>query len=195
MRNVSLIVVAALAVASAGLLAQGRSRAGTGNPVSESLRRQWNGVSRNIAKSADMMPESDYGFRPVDTVRTFGQIIAHVAGANYLICSAAKGEKKSPYAEDEFEKTLTAKADIVKALTESLAYCDGQFTALDDKSGTELVAMPFGMPKTARAGALMMNIGHMNEHYGNLVTYFRIKGMVPPSSQTAPAPTPKPRKP
>jgi len=191
MRKMSWIVAAAMAVASAGLLAQGRSRAGTGNPISESLRRQWNSVSKNIAASAEMMPESNYGFKPVDTVRTFGQVVAHVAGANYLICSAAKGEKKSPYTEDEFEKTLTAKADIVKALTASLVYCDGQFTALDDKSGAELVAMPFGMPKTARAGALMMNVGHMNEHYGNLVTYFRIKGMVPPSSQTGPAATPR----
>ena len=191
MRKMSWIVAAAMAVASAGLLAQGTSRAGTGNPVSESLRRQWRSVSKNIAASADMMPEGNYSFKPVDSVRTFGQVVAHVAGANYLLCSAAKGEKKSPYAEDEFEKTLTAKADIIKALTASLMYCDGQFTALDDKSGAELVAMPFGIPKTARAGALMMNIGHMNEHYGNLVTYFRIKGMVPPSSQTGPAPTPK----
>jgi uncharacterized damage-inducible protein DinB len=191
MRKMSWIVAAAMAVASAGLLAQGRSRAGTGNPVSESLRRQWASVSKNITQSAEMMPESGYGFKPVDTVRTFGQVVAHVAGANYLLCSAAKGEKKPPYAEDEFEKTLTAKADIVRALTASLVYCDGQFTALDDKSGTELVDLPFGMPKTARAGALMMNIGHMNEHYGNLVTYFRIKGMVPPSSQTRSAPAPR----
>ena len=121
---------------------------------------------------------------PASVGRTFGQILAHVAGANYLFCAASKGEK-SPHAEDEFEKTAKTKAEIVKALNDSLAYCDGQFTALDDKSGAELIAMPFGMAKAARAGALMMNIGHLNEHYGNLVTYFRIKGIVPPSSRPA----------
>jgi uncharacterized damage-inducible protein DinB len=152
------------------------------NPVSDSVRSTWKGARTYIRDSADQMPEADYGFKPVATVRTFGQILAHVAGANYLFCSAAKGEK-SPHAEDEFEKSATTKAAIIKALDDSLAYCDASYTALTDKSAGELVDMPFGMPKTARAGVLIMNTGHLSEHYGNLVTYFRIKGMVPPSSK------------
>ena len=183
MRTTSLAVAATLAFGFVSVSAQ-TPRAGSGNPVSTSLRQQWDTVKKNISESAEIMPEADYLFRPVDSVRTFGQILAHVAGANYLFCAASKGEK-SPHAEDEFEKTAKTKAEIVKALNDSLAYCDGQFTALDDKSGAELVAMPFGMAKTARAGALMMNVGHLNEHYGNLVTYFRIKGIVPPSSRPA----------
>jgi uncharacterized damage-inducible protein DinB len=177
-------VVAALMLGFAPLGAQrGPSpRAGSGNPVSSSLRAQWDDVRKNVSESANIMSEADYSFRPVDSVRTFGQILAHVAGANYLFCAASKGEK-APHAEDEFEKGATTKTAIVRALNDSLSYCDGQFTALDDKSGAEMVVMPFGLPKTARAGALMMNIGHLNEHYGNLVTYFRIKGIVPPSSR------------
>ena len=186
MHKASLIVVAgALALASfltGGLLAQGTSRAGIGNPISQAMRQGWNTARKNITESAELMPEADYAFKPVDGVRTFGQILAHVAGANYMFCSASKGEK-SPHGEDDFEKTATTRAAIVKALDESMAYCDGQFTALDDKSAAEMVAMPFGRPKAARAAALMMNVGHLNEHYGNLVTYFRIKGMVPPSSR------------
>jgi uncharacterized damage-inducible protein DinB len=181
----SVVAAAALAVVSvitAGLLAQGSSRAGSGNPISQAIRQGWTTAQKNITDSAELMPESDYGFKPVEGVRTFGQILAHVAGANYLFCSASKGEK-SPHAEDDFEKTATTKAAIVKALAESMAYCDGQFTALDDRSAAELVTMPFRMPKAARASALIMNVGHLNEHYGNLVTYFRIKGMVPPSSR------------
>ncbi len=183
MRSTAFAVAAALVFGCVSLAAQ-TPRAGTGNPVSTSLRRQWDSARKNVTESAEIMPEADYSFRPVDSVRTFGQILAHVAGADYLLCAASKGEK-SPHAEDEFEKTAKTKAEIVKALNDSLAYCDGQFTAIDDKSGAELVAMPFGMPKTARAGVLMMNIGHLNEHYGNLVTYFRIKGIVPPSSRPA----------
>jgi len=182
MRITSLAIAVALACGFTSLSAQ--TRAGSGNPVSTSLRHQWDNAKKNLTQSADIMSEADYGFRPVDSVRTFGQIIAHVAGANYLFCAASKGEK-TPHAEDEFEKNAKTKADIVKALNDSLVYCDGQFTALDDVSGAEMVTMPFGLPKEPRAGALTMNIAHLNEHYGNLVTYFRIKGIVPPSSRPA----------
>ena len=185
MQKVSFLVVAgAFAVVSltGGVLAQGTSRAGSGNPISQAIRQAWTTAQKNITASAELMPEATYDFKPVESVRTFGQILAHVAGANYEFCAASKGEK-SPHAEDAFEKSATTKTAIVKALADSMTYCDGQFTALDDKSAAETITMPFGMPKAARASALMMNVGHLNEHYGNLVTYFRIKGIVPPSSR------------
>ncbi|HET9468970.1 MAG TPA: DinB family protein [Vicinamibacterales bacterium] len=146
------------------------------------VRTAWDGAKRNLTRSAEQMPEADYAFRPVNTVRTFGQILAHVAGANYVFCAAAKGEK-SPHEEAAFEKTATTRAQIMKALADSMAYCDGAIAALDDKRAAEIVELPFGMGKGARALPLMLNTGHLQEHYGNLVTYFRIKGMVPPSSQ------------
>ncbi len=152
------------------------------NPVSDAIRQSWTGARTNVKESADDMAEDGYAFRPVDSVRTFGQIIAHVAGANYVFCSAAKGEKP-PHAEDEFEKSATTKAAIVKALDDSLAYCDAVFNGLTDASAAQMVTMPFGMGEHARAFALIANTGHLNEHYGNLVTYFRIKGIVPPSSR------------
>ena len=108
------------------------SIAAAANPISAGVRRAWEGAKRNLTQSAELMPEKDYAFRPVDTVRTFGQILAHVAGANYVFCSAAKGEK-SPHAEAEFEKTATTRAQIVKALSDSIAYCDAAYAALDDK--------------------------------------------------------------
>jgi len=152
------------------------------NPVSDAIRQSWKSAETNIKQSAEVMPEADYGFRPVASVRTFGQILAHVAGANYVYCAVAKGEKAS-HAEDEFEKSATTKAAITKALGDSLAYCDGVYNGLTDTSASEVVTMPFGMGDHARAFALMGNTGHLEEHYGNLVTYFRIKGMVPPSSR------------
>ncbi len=159
-----------------------RSAAQTGDAVSQAIKQAWAGARRNISESADQMPEDGYAFRPVDTVRTFGQILAHLAGANYVFCAAAKGEK-SPYAEDHFEKTATTRAAIRKALADSLAYCDQAYDSLTDAKAAELVAMPFGMGKSPRAAALLGNTGHLQEHYGNLVTCFRLKGMVPPSSR------------
>lgn len=151
------------------------------NPVSDAVREGWNGAKRNLSRAADAMPEAKFGFKPVDTVRTFGQIVAHVAGANYIFCAAARGEK-APYAEDHFEKTATTKAAITKALGDSISYCDAAYTALDDRKAGEMIAAPFGSGKSARASALMGNTGHLQEHYGNLVTYLRINGIVPPSS-------------
>jgi uncharacterized damage-inducible protein DinB len=152
------------------------------NPVSDVVRNQWNGVKRNIAESAEQMPEANYAFKPTPDVRTFGQILAHVAGASYVFCAAAKGEK-TPFAEDAFEKTATTKAAIVKATTDAIAYCDGAFAAATDATLGQMVAAPFGSGQVPRANPLVGQIGHDNEHYGNLVTYFRIKGLVPPSSK------------
>ena len=163
------------------LLASGITAQGT-NPISDSVRQSWNDAKGNLQKSAELMAEADYSFKPVESVRTFGQILAHVAGANYEFCAAARAEK-SPFGEDHFEKNAKSKAEIVKAVNDSIAYCDTAYKALTERTAAESVTMPFGMSSRPRAAALIGNTGHVQEHYGNLVTYFRIKGMVPPSSR------------
>lgn len=175
------VVFGTIIVLSAFVEAQSPT-AGNANPISQAIRDAWNGAKQNVVKSASVMPEAKYSFKPVDGVRTYGQILAHLAGANYIFCAAAKGEKP-PYAEDAFEKTATTRAAIVKALEDSVKYCDAAYTSLDDRKAAELVDEPFGGGKSARASALMGNTGHLQEHYGNLVTYLRINGLVPPSSQ------------
>jgi len=149
--------------------------------VSGAVKQNWDSVKRNVKESAAQMDEANYAFKPVDSVRTFGQILAHVAGASYVFCAAAKREK-SPFSEEHFEKSATGKAAIVKAVDDSIAYCDTAYAALTDATGAESVTLPFGMGTGPRSSPLIMNFGHLQEHYGNLVTYFRIKGMVPPSS-------------
>jgi uncharacterized damage-inducible protein DinB len=163
-----------------GLTLTAQSGAAAANPISQAIREAWSDAERNIKESADAMPEAKFAFRPVSTVRTFGQILAHVAGANYQFCSVAKGER-APHAEDEFEKSATTRAAIVKALNDSLAYCDTAYASLDDKKAAEMIGS--GGARQARAAALIGNTDHLNEHYGNLVTYFRINGIVPPSSR------------
>jgi hypothetical protein len=168
-------MAAVLVLAAAPAFAQG-------NPTSDAVRKAWGSVKQNITESAEQMPEANYGFKPVDSVRTFGEILAHVAGANYVFCSTAVSEK-APHSEDEFEKNAKTRADVIKALNDSIAYCDAKYNALTDASGAKMIDMPYNMGRTAGVYALMLNTSHNAEHYGNLVTYFRIKGMVPPSSK------------
>ena len=154
----------------------------TANPISDGIRSQWSSAKRNLQQSAEMMPEASYDYRPVDGVRNFGEILSHVAGANYVFCAAAKGEK-TPFAEEHFEKAAKTRAAIIKATADAIAYCDAAYTALTDASAAQMVTQPFGQGQTTRTAVLVGNLGHINEHYGNLVTYFRINGIVPPSSR------------
>lgn len=170
-----------LAVAMTALVLPSRAAAQSPNPITQVLRGAWSEVKTNVRRSADVMPEAKYGFKPVDSVRSFGAILAHVAGASYEFCAAARGAK-TPHAEDEFEKSAKTKADIVKALDGAIAYCDEVYKTLDDAKAAEIVNGVFGGPKGPRAAALFGNTGHFQEHYGNIVTYLRINGLVPPSS-------------
>ncbi|HUF49131.1 MAG TPA: DinB family protein [Vicinamibacterales bacterium] len=154
----------------------------TGDAVAASVRQAWQAARTNLTGSAEALTEADYGFRPVDTVRTYGQILTHIAGANYVFCSAARGEA-SPHAESAFEETVTTREAIIATLAESLTYCDAAYDAATDVTLAESITLPFGQGTGARALALVGNIGHLNEHYGNLVTYMRIRGVVPPSSR------------
>lgn len=176
------VAVSARQAAPAKAAPAAKAPAASANPASDGIRNSWKEAKLNLKESAEQMPESNYAFKPVDTVRTFGQILAHVAGANYVFCAAAKGEK-SPAGEGDFEKSATTKAAISKALDDSIAYCDGAYAVLTDATAGKMVKAPFGSGEQARAEVLVGNIGHDAEHYGNLVTYFRIKGMVPPSSK------------
>ena len=140
----------------------------------------WAGAKRNIVESAEQMPDADYSFKPVDTVRTFGQVLAHVADSNYFYCARSKGEAP-PVPDGTLEKTATTKAAIVKALGESVAYCDAVYASLTAASAADMVKA--GNTQIPRVQPLFSNGSHNVEHYGNLVTYFRIKKMVPPSTK------------
>ncbi len=145
------------------------------------------GVNRKfLVGAAEEMPEQFYGLRPGAQmeVRTFGQIVGHLANFNFLWCSDAKGER-NPNQGNDFEK-LTAKADLVKALSSALDYCDGAYAALTDASGMDIIQATTdsgGKVPLLRISRLILNLAHNNEHYGNLVTYMRIKSIVPPSSR------------
>jgi uncharacterized damage-inducible protein DinB len=162
-------------MASAGL-AQSAPPART-NPVSDNYRFLYGGIKAILLKSAELTPEEQYAFKPVDGVRTFGQIVGHVADSQYLFCSRAMGEKNPA---PGVEKSKTTKADLIAALKESFAYCDRAYDALTDATLADGVQAHAG-PST-KVGVLETNNLHAVEHYGNLVTYMRLRNLVPPTS-------------
>ena len=180
-----------------GLLVALPAAAQTAPPtVAAFVRQLYMGNQRNIVNSGNKVPEEFYGLRPGPQmeVRTFGQHLLHVATYNFLWCSQAKGEK-NPNEGRNLEKELTAKADIVKVLGDSFAYCDGAYNALTDASGAEIVTITQEngqVQQRPRMGLLMLNVAHNNELYGNLVTTMRMKSIVPPSSEPRPAPQAQP---
>jgi uncharacterized damage-inducible protein DinB len=154
------------------------------NPISAFTKRVY-GLQKDIlVRSAEKMPEENYSFKPAESVRSYGQIIGHLADAQYLFCSVALGEKNP---EPKIEQTKTSKADLIAALKTAFAYCDKAYDGMTDASGSQIVKM-FGND-SPKLGVLNFNNMHNMEHYGNLVTYMRIKNIVPPTSErTSPPP-------
>lgn len=150
----------------------------TGDGYTSTVTSSWNRVKRLLAASAEAMPESGYAFKPTPDVRTYGELIGHLADDHYLFCSGLKGEK-NPKEGVAFEK-LATKADFVKALNESIAYCDPVYAAAKDDAK---MTQPLPTRRDTPFSSMLMNVTHDSEHYGNLVTYLRVKGIVPPSSQ------------
>jgi uncharacterized damage-inducible protein DinB len=148
------------------------------DPALAGIKSQWKTMSDNIAKAADEVTEKDYAFKPVPTVRSFGELVGHVAGTQNMICAAVLGDK--PPAEDAIEKSAKTKAALVKALKESNEYCAKAYSIAPSAFG-DMIDL-FG-DKSAKIAALALNAVHDGEHYGNVVTYMRLKGMVPPSSK------------
>ncbi|MCL6508532.1 MAG: DinB family protein [Bryobacteraceae bacterium] len=136
-----------------------------------------NTVKNYVLQSAAKMPEEHFAFAPVPEVRSFAAILGHIADAQYAFCSAVLGEKNPA---PGIEKTKTAKADLEAALKEAFAYCDRAYAISDAQAG-ETVKF-FGAERT-KLNVLSFNTAHTWEHYGNLVTYMRMKGIVPPSSE------------
>jgi uncharacterized damage-inducible protein DinB len=169
---------AALALVILALPAVSISAQGQANPIAAGQKFLYTMVKSNIVKSAEKMPEANYSFKPTPEVRSFGQLLGHIADSQYLFCSAVLGK---PNPAPGVEKSKTSKADLVKALNEAFAYCDQAVDGLTDAQAGALVKF-FGGDQ-AKATVLSFNTSHNNEHYGNIVTYLRMKGLVPPSSE------------
>ena len=149
-------------------------------PLSEGLRRSYNGIKMNLTEAAQKFDEASYNYTPSPEIRGFGAQLAHVANSQFNACSAATGVA-NPHQGSNLEKTKTTRADIIQALADSFAFCDPAFANLTDQSAAELVKQ--GQNEVARGSVLSNLISHGNEEYGIMTVYIRMKGMVPPSTE------------
>jgi len=156
------------------------------NPITASEKGLYSFVSGAVIAAAQKMPEENYSFKPTPDVRSFGQIVGHVADANYNFCSQTLGEANP---STGIEKTKTSKADLVAALKDAVAYCNKTFDGMTDAKGSQMTK--FRNFDMAKLTLLSLNTAHTDEHYGNMVTYLRIKGIVPPTSENPPGQAPK----
>ena len=151
------VLVTAALCATAPLVAQQADN----DPLTAS-RRAFTEVSAWVVAAAEMVPADKYGYKPAEPVRTFGQLVGHLADSFNYYCAVGGG--RNVEWSDAIEKGITDKAALVAELTKALATCTAPYT-----SG-------------GRFRALVDNVGHTSIHYGNMVTYLRMMGMTPPSS-------------
>ncbi len=179
-RTILLMLGLSLSVATAS--AQAPDGGGQKFGLAASLQRQYNGIKTNLTEAANKLSDAEYSFRPSPDMRVYGAQFGHTAFFHYVFCAVAKGEA-NPNQED-FEKNnqkMTSKADVVKILADSFAYCDPVFASLTDDSALQFVKQ--GANEETRAAVLANLIRHDNEEYGVISVYIRLKNLVPPSTE------------
>ena len=175
-----MLLICLLAPAAAAIAQDGPPAAAAPheNPLSTHNKFVYAVTQKILLRAAEKMPEENYAFKPTEAVRSFGQIVGHVADAQYTFCSVVIGEKNPA---PKVEKTKTSKADLIAALKDAFAYCDKAYGGMTDASATQMVKLMGG--DTPKLGVLTVSNAHTMEHYGNLVTYLRMKDIVPPTSE------------
>ena len=167
--------------AASSLLAQQPAAAAAGGVVaaasiSKEARQAYTQIKNNLSKLAEKVPEDAYSYKPVDSVRTIGELIGHISDAQTRFCSSVNGEVKPAGASK-----LKAKAELVAAFKESVAECDKAFDGLTDANAMDPIKGPRG--ERTRLSSLLAVVIHGNEEYGYLAVYLRMKGITPPSSE------------
>jgi uncharacterized damage-inducible protein DinB len=147
----------------------------TSPSMSAEVTQSYTAVKNKILRSAERMPEENYSFRPTAEVRTFAEVLDHVAESQMRICAAVSGDQTTGSAAGK-----TSKAEVSAALDSAFAECDKAYGSLSDANAGETIKMPGGA--RSKLGLLADNVGHDREQYGILTMYLRLKGLVPPSS-------------
>jgi uncharacterized damage-inducible protein DinB len=169
-------VIAIAAPALAQESARNRDKRPRTSRFADVTRAAWYSINDVILASAARMPEEHYGFQPTKDVRTFAQILAHVAADRYTTCGPTVGRRAPTLGYDK----LQDKKEISEILRDSAAVCDMAYGLLSDENASFRYRAFNG--EYTRFALLVSNITHNSEHYGNLVTYMRLKGVVPPST-------------
>ncbi len=166
-----LMVVLALAATLATITPAAAQQPPRPENTRDVLLANWNGIGEKVVKLAEEFPEEKYEYKPTDTVRSFGDVLRHVAFWNQFVAKAARGEKPDGTANELPKGQFATKAAIVSALKASVA-----------EAASELKKSA-AAPEPRVAGLWVSFISHSSEHYGQLVVYYRLNGLVPPASR------------
>jgi uncharacterized damage-inducible protein DinB len=152
------------------------------------LNRQLGNLEREFVSAAEAMPEDKFGFAPTNGefkgVRNFAQQIKHVAASNYQFAAAILEEAPPAAAQSEDgPETMKSKADIIKFLKDSFDYTHKAFATISEKNATTPIKSPFGQGTVTRLGMATLTVGHGFDHYGQMVEYLRMNGIIPPASR------------
>jgi hypothetical protein len=151
--------------------------------IAVAIQRGYNNVKMNLVQMVDKVSDADYGFKlgTQAETRNFGQLFAHIAQSQFNTCATAKGVP-NPMMGKQLETELKTKAEFVKALNDSFAFCDDAYSGLTDANATEVIRPAQGA-QIMRAALLANNVAHDNEMYGTGAAYLRSKNIVPPSTE------------
>jgi len=152
------------------------------DPPSKVLLDSWNDVGRKLIAMAEDFPEDKYDFKPNPAQRTFAEQLLHAAGANYFFTNPAMG-KPMPAAEDPKRDQYKTKADVVAFVKKSFADAAAAIQSKGDKGLSDLVVDPFAHQQVRISDMAYGLLEHCGEHYGQLVVYYRVAGLVPPESR------------
>ena len=149
---------------------------------SQAVLAAWNDIGRKLIAMAEDFPEDKYDFKPAPAQRTFAEQLLHAAGANYFFTNPAMGQKMRPE-EDPKRADYKTKADIVAFVKKSLADGAAAIKAKGDAGMSDLLVDPFAHQQVRVLDMAYGFIEHSGEHYGQLVVYYRVAGLVPPESR------------
>jgi uncharacterized damage-inducible protein DinB len=188
MLKVSFVAAAILAAATLALPASAQDATKKDTAVkpasspSQALLETWNDVGRKLIAMAEDFPEDKYDFKPTPAQRSFAEQLLHAAGANYFFTNLAMGQKP-PAEEDPKRDQYKTKADIVTFVKKSFADGAAAIKAKGDKGMNDLLVDPFAHQQMRVYDLAYGFVEHCGEHYGQLVVYYRIAGLVPPESR------------
>jgi uncharacterized damage-inducible protein DinB len=156
--------------------------------VTQVLDRTVTNMESQFVPAAEAMPEDKFGFAPTNGefkgARTFGEQVKHVAAVNYIFGAAILGEKVPvDVGEESGPAAMKTKAEIIRYLKESFAYVHKAIATINDKNLVEPMKSPFGEGKVTRLSLATSVAGHGFDHYGQMVEYLRMNGIVPPASR------------
>jgi uncharacterized damage-inducible protein DinB len=188
MKKNGLVITCGILFLATASLAQNAKPKEEHRTVTQLLDRSVSNFEHEFTPAAEAMPEDKFGFAPSNGefkgVRTYAQQIKHVAAVNYELAAAILEQKPPADVDDEMgPASVTSKADVIKYLKDSFEYVHKAIATINEQNLTQTVKSPFGEGKVSRLGLATSITAHGFDHYGQMVVYLRMNGIVPPASR------------